>query len=138
MRWLPGRRLLLALAFVALLGAGGLELIPRSGPAVAPAGSAGAAGSSVSRSNAPSSGAERPAPGDAPTVRAALAASGSITPPSVDGPPPGSGPSVAQHRAAQPLSRGPGAESSRRSAADWDGRAPPAAAGTDVSLPLRP
>ncbi len=139
LRRLPGRQLLLALAFVALLGAGGLELLPRSGTSSpASAGSSGAAGPTLARAGAPAAGAERPAPSDPPAVRAAPVATSSVAPQSVDGPPPGSRPGLAQHLAAHPLSRGPDDAPTDGFAVGWDSRGPPPAAGTDASLPLRP
>lgn len=133
------RRLLLLVAFVALLGAGSLDarLRPASVPAalsLAPL----ATGTVVGGRSGSPAGAERPAPHGAPVVRTALAAAMSGPLAAADGQPPGSGPLAAPQLATPPHSRTLTTAPVRTASGPPGSRAPPAAAGTDASLPVRP
>lgn len=137
-RGLAVRQLLLALAVIALLGAGGLDVVLRPGTAT-PTLAAASGGTPVTsgRLSATSVRVELPAPPAAAGARMALLAAAPGPPPAVDGPPPTAGPLVAAHLVAAPQSRPPTSEVSLAQGSRA-GRGPPAQEGTDVSLPARP
>ncbi|MGI8536137.1 MAG: hypothetical protein ACR2K2_06465 [Mycobacteriales bacterium] len=134
------RRLLLLVASLALLGAGSLEVLLR--PAVLPAAlslAPGAAGTVVGGRSGSPAGTERQAPHGAPVVRAAPATAMSGPLASFDrGPLPDSGRLLAPQPIAPPRFRALTTAPATRSSGAPGSRAPPAAAGTDASLPLRP
>lgn len=133
------RRLLLTVAFVAMLGTGTLDVVPRVWPAAAaPSATPGGGPTGVGRPGG------LPARTDAPAPRGAL---GVRTPPvpaaptslgSADGPPPGAGLLVTLHPVARAPARALTSALTGRPAGAPGSRAPPVTAGTDVSLPARP
>ncbi len=138
LRPLVARRLLLLLASVTLLGAGSPDVVHRAGAAHAAQWvRLGDAGTVVGRLGGSPAGAERQAPYGVTVLRAASATALPGPFASGDGPPPGSAPLVAPYPKA-PRVRAPTTAPATRPSGPAGSRAPPATAGIDASLPLRP
>ena len=133
------RRLLLAVAFVALLGTGTLDALTRvaaGATALSAAPSGGLSG--TGRPAGLPAGTEAPALPGTPNVRTPPLTSAPAPLGSADGPPLSSGPELAPHLASTP-STAPSASLLAGGPAGAPGsRAPPALRGTDASLSARP
>lgn len=133
------RRLLLSVAFVAVLGTGTLDAGLRVGTGAAAV--SAAPGGGLSGIGSPRG---FPARTDAPGLPGALGVRTPLLPAapsalgSADGPPPGASRLVAPHLASAPPARSPTDALTGRSAGAPGSRAPPVPAGIDASLPARP